>query len=381
MEHLIATWVVKVWQNRRLGEYAPTWDPVGDHSPNSLFAASFAQSGFPMDIPSPDLYYRLLPEHQVKRIDPRRGVKVKGLWYDGPALDAYKGLASNRGGRRKQQWVIHREPRDRRTVYFQDPATHEWHPLAWTGLPPDGTDLPAFGDLRVEELLTRVRQAGLKPRTDAELLPALLKMIGAVDPVADWPTRMTKARRIRHAREAAQAAAAAADRPPEADPPRTVFARLPPSARPSPGQNKPAEPPGPWTPSADGAAKNASATPGRVCLPGWAPPTAPTASSSCPPRTTATARTARTPDRLSPTSARNKGSDMADDHRHNGASAAPLPFLRFGPRPDRTTCTGWQEWQLTRGLFVPALACPAPSSTPSPRAGAACTTCTAPRHT
>ncbi|MEU3030363.1 TniB family NTP-binding protein [Streptomyces incarnatus] len=45
---------------------------------------------------------------------------------------------------------------------------------------------------------------------------------------------------------------------------------------------------------------------------------------------------------------------MADDHRHNGASAAPLPFLRFGPRPDRTTCTGWQEWQLTRGLFVSA---------------------------
>ncbi|MEU3030364.1 transposase [Streptomyces incarnatus] len=218
MEHLIATWVVKVWQNRRLGEYAPSWDPGGDHSPNSLFAASFAQSGFPMDIPSPDLYYRLLPEHQVKRIDPRRGVKVKGLWYDGPALDAYKGLASSRGGRHKGQWVIHREPRDRRTVYFQDPATHEWHPLAWTGLPSDGTDLPAFGDLRVEELLTRVRQAGLKPQTDAELLPALLKMIGAVDPMADWPTRMTKTRRIRHARETAQAAAAAADRPPETRP-------------------------------------------------------------------------------------------------------------------------------------------------------------------
>lgn len=43
MEHFIATWVVKVWQNRRLGEFAPSWDPGGDHSPNTLFAASFAR--------------------------------------------------------------------------------------------------------------------------------------------------------------------------------------------------------------------------------------------------------------------------------------------------------------------------------------------------
>ncbi|MFE5947632.1 hypothetical protein [Streptomyces sp. NPDC056480] len=33
MEHLIATWIVSVWQRRRLGEYAPSWDPGGDHSP------------------------------------------------------------------------------------------------------------------------------------------------------------------------------------------------------------------------------------------------------------------------------------------------------------------------------------------------------------
>jgi len=51
MEHLIATWVVSVWQQRALGEYAPGWDPDGTHSPNSLFAASFAQAGFAMQIP------------------------------------------------------------------------------------------------------------------------------------------------------------------------------------------------------------------------------------------------------------------------------------------------------------------------------------------
>ena len=45
MEHLIATCIVSVWQQRKLGEYAPSWDPDGTHSPNSLFAASFAQAG------------------------------------------------------------------------------------------------------------------------------------------------------------------------------------------------------------------------------------------------------------------------------------------------------------------------------------------------
>lgn len=42
-EHLLATWVVRVWQNRRLGEHAPSWDPGGQHSPNSLFAAAMGQ--------------------------------------------------------------------------------------------------------------------------------------------------------------------------------------------------------------------------------------------------------------------------------------------------------------------------------------------------
>jgi len=46
---------------------------------------------------------------------------------------------------------------------------------------------PAFGDARVEELLTRVREAGLKPRSDSDLVPILLEMLGAVDPVENWP--------------------------------------------------------------------------------------------------------------------------------------------------------------------------------------------------
>ncbi|MEU7205913.1 hypothetical protein [Streptomyces sp. NPDC045470] len=139
-------------------------------------------------------------------------MKVKGLWYDADVLHRLDEPLT-RGGRYKQQWVIHREPRDRREVFFQDPGTHEWHALRWTGLPPEG-EIPAFGDARVEELLTRVRQAGLKPRSDSDLAPILLEMIGAVDPVKHWPSKMTKSQRVQHAREITQARAAAADRPP-----------------------------------------------------------------------------------------------------------------------------------------------------------------------
>ncbi|MDX5569462.1 hypothetical protein PYK79_48050 [Streptomyces sp. ID05-04B] len=79
MEHLIATWVVKVWQNRVLGEHAPSWGPGEEHSPNSLFAASMHQGGFSMQIPRPELYYQVLKAHHVK-IHPGRGVKIGGLW-------------------------------------------------------------------------------------------------------------------------------------------------------------------------------------------------------------------------------------------------------------------------------------------------------------
>ncbi|MBH1939116.1 transposase family protein [Streptomyces sp. AV19] len=213
LEHLIATWIVGVWQKRKLGEYAPAWDPDGSHSPNSLFAASFAQTGFAMDIPSPELFYELLPAHYV-RIDKRRGVKIRGLWYDEPdVLGDYRGELSRRGGKHKGKWVIRRDPRDRRQVFFQDPVTHDWHPLPWTGMPQAG-QMPAFGDTRASDLIRKADAAGLKPKSHAELLPVLLELIGSTIPVSKWPTQMKKSQRVEHARETHQAQAAHADRPP-----------------------------------------------------------------------------------------------------------------------------------------------------------------------
>ncbi|MFF7879698.1 transposase [Streptomyces sp. NPDC020794] len=211
MEHLLATWIVKIWQNRRMGEHAPCWDPAGDHSPNTLFAASMAQGGWALEIPSPSLYYGLLPRHQVI-IQGKRGVKICGLWYDGKALAPYRNQGSGRGGRHKDRWTVHRDPRDARFAFFQDPRTHEWHELRWTGMPPEG-EIPAFTDARVRELLTAANQAGLKPRSDSELLPSLLQLLADHATVQQWPGQLTKAQRSERAREAAQVQAAAGDRP------------------------------------------------------------------------------------------------------------------------------------------------------------------------
>jgi len=211
MERLFATWIVAVWQNRVLGEYAPAWDPGGTHSPNSLFAAAVLQTGFAVQVPPAELYYQLLPTSQVK-IHGRRGVKIRGLWYDGPALDPYRDQASARGGRHKGKWVIHYDRRDARWVFFQDPADHAWHRLAWVGLPADG-QVPAFGDACREQLLRAVQQAGLAPRSDAELLPVLLDLLAEAAPVDGWSTQAPKQARRQHAREATQAVTAAADRP------------------------------------------------------------------------------------------------------------------------------------------------------------------------
>jgi transposase InsO family protein len=213
MESLVGHWIVSVWQNRRLGEHAPVWGPGEDHSPNTLFAAAMNQGGFALQVPRPELYYALLPAHHVK-IHAQRGVKIGGLWYgrSDPALEPYEGKPSGRGGQHKDKWVIRSDRRDRRQVFFQDPADPaQWHVLRWNGLPPEG-EVPAFSDKTAEELLREARAASLSPKSDADLLPVLLKLLGGVAPSSQWASQLSKKEKKGHARQAAQASQASADR-------------------------------------------------------------------------------------------------------------------------------------------------------------------------
>ncbi|WP_285567829.1 transposase [Streptomyces sp. RTGN2] len=217
MEHLLASWIVAVWQNRRLDQHAPAWDPSGRHSPNTLFAAAAARDGISLEIPLPELYYELLLVHFVK-VDPRRGVKVGGLWYGArcPELERCRVAPAPRGGRHAGKWAVRRDPRDCRQVFIELDGT--WHALAWNALP-EGEQVPAFGDARVSELLREAARAGLRPRTDAELLPVLLDLLAAVTPVEAWPGRPeARKKAAARARELARARASLTDRPAEQPP-------------------------------------------------------------------------------------------------------------------------------------------------------------------
>jgi hypothetical protein len=213
MERLIAEWIIGVWQSRALGEHAPAWGPGEEHSPNTLFAAAMNQGGFALQVPRPELYYELLPVRHVK-IHADRGVKIGGLWYGraDPVLKPHAGKPSGRGGKFKDLWVIRSDRRDRRQVFFPDPAEPgKWHALRWNGLPPGG-EIPAFSDKTADELLRQARAAGLSPKSDADLLPVLLRLLGGVAPVSQWPSQLGKKEKKGRARERAQGDQAARDR-------------------------------------------------------------------------------------------------------------------------------------------------------------------------
>ncbi|MFD0393466.1 transposase [Streptomyces nogalater] len=223
MEHLLATWIVRIWQNRRMGEYAllgPGRRSQPEHAVRRVDGPgrmgpgdSLAEPLLPAAAPAPGHH------------PGQEGVKIRGLWYDGRALDPYRDEeGSGRGGRHKDRWTVHRDPRDARFAFFQDPRTHDWHELRWTGMPPAG-EIPAFTDARVRELLTAAKQAGLKPRTDSELLPLLLELLAAHVKAEQWPGQLTKAQRRERAREAAQVKTAAADRPAAGTPGAAIGSR------------------------------------------------------------------------------------------------------------------------------------------------------------
>ncbi|MFJ4467462.1 hypothetical protein ACIP2X_08185 [Streptomyces sp. NPDC089424] len=54
--------------------------------------------------------------------------------------------------------------------------------LLWNGLPP-GQEALAFSDAHVGDVLRQAAKAGLKPRSDAELLPVLIGLVASKTPV------------------------------------------------------------------------------------------------------------------------------------------------------------------------------------------------------
>lgn len=212
-ERYLAWFVVHIWQTRALGQHRPHWCVDGNQSPNSLFAASMSQSGWSMQIPDPELYYRLLESVPVRVTE--RGVLVHGIWYRHDILKDFQG-PSSRGGKRRGKWIVKWDPRDRREVFFQHPDTLEWHHLRWTGLAPEG-EFPSFSDATAKAILKTARSRKIRPKSDRELLPLFEEFYERVRDELGEGRRGTSNRKAA-SRDAQQGAAAAADRPAPAAP-------------------------------------------------------------------------------------------------------------------------------------------------------------------
>jgi len=153
LEDMIMLWAVLIWQNHPLRHVAPDWAQDTTMTPNRLYEAGIAQAGFSPRFLDVADYCELLPAAHVK-VHPR-GVKVRNLWYDSPALDNWRLAPAPYGGTHAGKWTVRVDGRDRRRVYWLD-AAGKYQPLTWTGVTPH---TPNFGDADAKALTSILREA------------------------------------------------------------------------------------------------------------------------------------------------------------------------------------------------------------------------------
>jgi hypothetical protein len=193
IEDLVCWWAVRIWQNHELSDARPDWCPEGTFSPNTLYEYGLAQTGVPLRAMSSNDYYALLPTVHVRVGS--RGVKVRGLYYDGDALadDQVRNTPSPYGGRHKGLWTVRYDPRDLRRVFLLD-RDGVYQPLTWVGA---SRHTPCFNDRHAAALTTLRTQRGIAIHDQDTLAEILLSEILAVhEPVTDWPTLSPKARKM-----------------------------------------------------------------------------------------------------------------------------------------------------------------------------------------
>ncbi|RBY96716.1 hypothetical protein DQ237_08920 [Blastococcus sp. TF02-8] len=190
IEDLACWWAVRIWQNHELSDARPDWCPEGAFSPNTLYEYGLAQTGIPLRALTSNDYYALLPAVHVKVHT--RGVQIRGLYYDGEALNGLRNEPSQFGGRVKGKWTVRYDPRDLRRVFLLD-ADGVYQPLTWGGA---SRHTPCFNDRHAAALTSLRRKRGIAPHDQDALAEILLSEILAVhEPVTQWPTLSGTARR------------------------------------------------------------------------------------------------------------------------------------------------------------------------------------------
>jgi len=92
-----------------------------------MYEEGLLRAGFTYVLPDPNLYFELLPT-EWRKIQ-HYGVDLRGLRYNGEALDEWRNVPSPYPNIRDGTWPIRYDPRDLSEVYFHDPSLNEWHAI------------------------------------------------------------------------------------------------------------------------------------------------------------------------------------------------------------------------------------------------------------
>jgi transposase InsO family protein len=127
LQELFDEWVVTCWQSRRHEGLSHTWGEGRDLSPNEMYAACVAISGYvPLPLTGDD-YIELLPA--ALRTVNDYGLTIDNRTYDCKALNPYRRLDSGLPGGKK--WEVHHDPYDITVVWLRDHRVGEWVAVPW----------------------------------------------------------------------------------------------------------------------------------------------------------------------------------------------------------------------------------------------------------
>ena len=129
LELIIREWLAERYHRRPHHGLVVPEVPGLELSPNDAFEIGVARAGRMLVPARADLVYDFLPVGW--RTIQHYGVELHGQRYDGAALNGYRNRRSDFTGPHAGKWPIRFDPDDVSRVFFQDPATNEWHALLW----------------------------------------------------------------------------------------------------------------------------------------------------------------------------------------------------------------------------------------------------------